>query len=355
MDWLDGIFDDARAAALIGLATGVILGLAARRGRFCTLGAIEDGLYGGDWTRVRMWALALGVAILGTHGAAWAGMIDLGETLYARSAWNPVGSVVGGTLFGYGMAIAGNCGYGALARLGGGDLRSLVIVVVMGIAAYMTIAGPLAGLRVALFPPEDAGPGTITSYPALLERVISLPQAMTVVAIAMALLAWALSDTGFRRSRPHVIWGAAVGIAVVLAWLGTGLVAEQSFDAVRIEGPSFTRPAGETLLFLMTSSGSGLSFGIGSVGGVILGALIGSMSRGHFRWEACDDPGELGRQILGGALMGVGGVLALGCSIGQGLTAFSTLALSAPVVLAAIFAGTALGLRHLIRGFALST
>ncbi len=351
MDWLEG----PEAAALIGLGTGLILGLAARRGRFCTLGAVEDALYASDWSRVRMWALALAVAILGTFLGARLGLIDTTETLYARVAWNPASSIVGGLLFGYGMAIAGNCGYGALARLGGGDLRSLVIVIVMGVAAYMVIGGPLSGLRLALFPPEASAPGAVSSYPDLLARNFHVPAAVTVIAVALGLLAWAMAGAAFRRARAQIIWGGAVGVAIVLGWLGTAYVAQESLGAVRIEAHSFTRPLGETLLFLMTSSASPVSFGIGSVTGVVLGALLGSISKGHFRWEACDDPNELGRQILGGALMGVGGVLALGCSVGQGLTAFSTLALSAPVVLAAIFAGAALGLRHLIRGFALST
>lgn len=350
MDWSDGTL----SAALTGLGTGTILGLAARRGRFCTLGAIEDALYASDWARVRMWALALSIAMFGTYLGAAAGVIDLEKTLYARAGWNPAAAISGGLIFGYGMAIAGNCGYGALARLGGGDLRSLVIVIVMGVAAYMVSGGPLSSLRLAVFPPNPPGADTAMTYTALFETWLSVPSVVTVTVISAALAAWAFANRSFRRSRPHLVWSGAIGIAVVLAWIGTSIAAHESFDAVRVEAHSYTRPMGEMLLYLMVTDGTPVTFGIGSVTGVVLGALIGSISRGHFRWEACDDPGELGRQILGGALMGIGGVLALGCSVGQGLTAFSTLALSAPVVLAAIFAGAALGLRHLIQGFALS-
>lgn len=101
----------------------------------------------------------------------------------------------------------------------------------------------------------------------------------------------------------------------------------------------------------MTSSGGGLSFAVGSVLGVLTGAFLGSLIKGHFRWEACDDPRELRRQILGGFLMGTGGVVALGCTVGQGISAFPTLAVSAPVVTLSIIAGAAIGLRQLVVGF----
>ncbi len=347
MDWADwGVMP-----AALGLVGGLLLGLAARRGRFCTLGAIEDVLYGGSWNRIRMWAVALSVGIAGTFILAEVGAVNLDGTLYARTGWNPFGSIVGGLVFGYGMAIAGNCGYGALARLGGGDLRSLVIVIVMGIAAYLVLAGPLAGLRVMAFPLSDAATNGATGYAHALSGALNVGPIWPAIAIAIALLIWALADADFRQSPDQIGWGAVVGVAVVSGWAGTSFLAEYSFDVIAIESHSFTAPLGETLLYLMTGSSGGVSFGVGSVVGVVLGAVLGSLSKGHFRWEACDDPQELGRQILGGALMGVGGILAVGCSVGQGLTAFATLSYSAPVVLASIVFGAAIGLRQLIRGF----
>jgi hypothetical protein len=128
-----------------------------------------------------------------------------------------------------------------------------------------------------------------------------------------------------------------------LTWLAT-----DTLGAVQVEGPSFTVSTGRTLIWMMTSTSGGLSFSVGSVLGVLGGALAGSLWRGRFRWEACEDPRELGRQVGGAALMGVGGAIALGCSIGQGVTAFATLSWSAPVTLAAITAGALLGLRVLI-------
>ena len=138
--------------ALVGLLGGLVLGLAARLGDFCTLGAVESAVYGKDQTRIRLWGVVLAVAILGTQLGAMAGLIDIGTTFYHRIAWNPAASVVGGLIFGYGMAMAGNCGFGALVRFGGGDLRALVVVVVMGVFGFIAMAGPLAPLRDWLFP-----------------------------------------------------------------------------------------------------------------------------------------------------------------------------------------------------------
>jgi uncharacterized membrane protein YedE/YeeE len=143
-------------AALMGLASGLVLGLAARLGDFCTLGALEAAAYGSDQTRLRLWGIVLAVAILGTQGGAMAGLIDLSATIYHALQWNVLGSIIGGLVFGYGMALAGNCGFGALVRFGGGDMRSLVVVVVMGIFGFIALSGPLAPLRVMLFPQPEA-------------------------------------------------------------------------------------------------------------------------------------------------------------------------------------------------------
>jgi uncharacterized protein len=126
------------------------------------------------------------------------------------------------------------------------------------------------------------------------------------------------------------------------------------FDGLPVVSHSFSAPVGETLLYAMTGSARSASFAVGSVGGVLLGAFIGSMIKGHFRWEACEDPRELRRQIVGAAIMGVGAVIALGCTVGQGLSAFSVLAVSAPVTFLSIFAGAAFGLRQLIEGFSVA-
>ncbi len=346
---LDSLSEGA-LVALIGLAGGILLGLAARLGRFCTLGAIEDLLYQQSDIRMRMWGVAIGTAILGSFALIGAGVLPAAETLYLGQGWYPLASIAGGLMFGYGMALAGSCGFGALARLGGGDLRSFVIVVVMGLAAYVTLSGPLAHLRVWLFPPVAA------ADPAGLAHLIGGAAGVSPVAAGLvcggALMAVALASRALIERPAAIAWSVAVGLAVVSGWAGTAWVAEASLGAVPLSSHTFAAPIGETMLYAMTSSGGGLSFGIGSVAGVWTGAFIGSLIKGHFRWEACEDPRELRRQIFGAALMGVGAVVAVGCTIGQGISAFSLLAYSAPVTFAAIVAGAAFGLRQLIEGFA---
>ncbi len=335
-------------AAVVGLAGGVVLGLAARLGGLCTLGALESAAYGRDQRRLRLWGVMLGVAILGTQFGALAGFIDLGATYYHAISWNPAASIVGGLVFGYGMALAGNCGFGSLVRFGGGDLRALVVVVVMGIFGYVALAGPLAPLRTALFPQPDAdGPQGIVHDLASL----GLPPALVIAVIGVGALIWGLSHAGLRGDRKMIVSGVAAGLAVVWCFAGTTWLSEASLGEITVEGPSFTAPMGRTLIWLMTSTAGGLTFSVGSVLGVLAGAMIGSILRGMFRWEACEDPRELGRQVGGAVLMGIGGVVAMGCSVGQGVTAFAALAWSGPVTLMAIVCGALIGLRQLISGF----
>lgn len=344
------LLGEANTVALIGLLGGIALGLAARIGRFCTLGAIEDVLYGSDDRRMRMWALAIGVAIIGTHVVMALGAFDPAQSEYLDRVWNPAGTIVGGLLFGYGMALSGNCGYGALARLGGGDLRSFIIVIVMGLSAYFVMSGPLAHARVWLFSVEN-GATHPQGLGQLLDAQLAISPVVTGITVGALIFAAGLGSPEMRRSPKFILWGCVVGLAVVSGWIGTFWVANVGFEPEPIETHSFVAPIGDTIFYVMTASGNTLSFSVGSVVGVVIGAAMGSYSKGHFRWEACEDPRELKRQIAGAALMGPGAILAVGCSVGQGISAFSTLAFSAPVAFLAIFLGASFGLRQLITGF----
>lgn len=343
---------DATLVAIFGFIGGLGLGLAARIGRFCTLGAIEDALYGGSDTRLRMWAVALGTAVIGAFGLAAAGWFDPETSFYINNGWNPVAHVAGGLVFGYGMALAGNCGYGVLARVGGGDLRAFVVVLVMAIAAYASISGPLARLRITIFPEGLVGNDGPAGVAHFLAGATGLPVAAIGIAIGMAILAAGLAPARMRQDGTSVFWAIVVGLSIVSGWAGTTLLADRSFGAFPVESHTFSAPLGDTVLYLMLASGMELNFGVGSVAGVLCGAFAGSLRKNHFRWEACEDPRELRRQIVGATLMGVGGAVAVGCSVGQGLSAFSLLAFSAPLTLASIMLGAWLGLRQLIQGFA---
>ena len=336
-------------ASLLGLFGGLALGLAARLGEFCTYGAIESAYVGQDQRRLRMWGVVLGTAILTTYSLDYFGYMDVTSTLYHSITWNPIASILGGLVFGYGMALAGNCGFGALARVGGGDLRSMVVAIFIGISGYFMLSGPLASTRVAVFPTTLAtSPQSIAH---LFQSWTGLPTIVFALAVSVLFFSWGLSNKSLRERPSTIFWGVVAGLSIAVTFWGTFVLNDASFGEVPVEGHTFTAPLGRTILYMMTSSGGGGGFALGSVLGVVGGALIGSTIKGHFRWEACEDPRELGRQVGGACLMGFGGVVALGCSIGQGVTAFATLAYSAPITLAAIYLGAIFGIRHLLAGF----
>jgi len=337
-------------AALLGLVTGLVLGLAARIGEFCTFGAIESAYLGQAPRRARLWGIVLGTAILSMFVLDALGHITISTTIYHTIQRNPLASIFGGLLFGYGMAMAGNCGFGALARAGGGDLRSVVVAMVIGISAFIAISGPLAELRIMVFPTQTAHSPQGIAH--LLSARTGLAPLWFAGVIALGFFTWALAHKPLRSHKTSIFWGIAAGLSITAAFWGTSHLNHISFDAVPVQGHTFTAPVGRSLMYLMTSSGGGIGFPVGSVFGVVIGAFIGSLFKGHFRWEACDDPKELGRQMFGGFCMGIGGVIAVGCSIGQGVSAFSTLAFSGPVTLLAIICGTVLGLKHLLLRFA---
>lgn len=343
--------DDNFLVALIGLATGLLLGLAARIGRFCTMGAIEDALYGASWVRMRMWFLAIGVAVTGVYALTATGHFAPEQSFYLSIRWMPLASVIGGLMFGYGMALAGNCGYGCIARLGGGDIRAFVIVVVMGVSAYAMLHGPFSYLRNRAFPQQDVTTDLPPGIVHLISANTGLPLATLGIFIGLLICIAALLSRPFLEKPSSIFWAGVVGLAITAGWAGSYMVATQGFAAMPVVSHSFSAPVGETLLYTMRASASAPSFAVGSVVGVALGAFAGSLIKGHFRWEACEDPRELRRQILGAAIMGAGAVLAMGCTVGQGISAFSVLSYSAPVTFLSIAVGAALGLRQLIEGF----
>ncbi len=347
----------ATVVALAGGAGGLALGLAARLGRFCTLAAIEDSLYGGDRRRLRMWALAMAVAIVGVGLTGGLGLVDYSNSVYHQLPINVAAWTIGGLLFGVGMAFCGTCAFGTLIRMGGGDLRAFCDFLVLGISAYMAVAGPTALLRQAVLDPL-AAPASFGASRSLIDLAggrTSGYATLVALAVAMLLAGWCLTSRRFRTSRANLSWGVFVGLVIAFGWLMTGWYAADSFEPKPARSFTFSLPLGQVLIYLMTMSGSVITFSIGSTLGVIVGSFIGSLIRREFRWEAADDAREMRRHVVGAFLMGTGGVYAGGCTVGQGLSAVSILAYSAPVVLASIWLGAWLGLTHLMEGSVIGT
>ena len=337
-------------AAIAGFAGGLVLGFAARWGNFCSLGAIEDALYSGDTNRLRCWGLAIAIAIASTFALDLLGVVQITESIYLAQPANLIATLSGGLLFGLGMSLVGTCGHGTLARIGGGDLKSIVTFLVMGITAYATMSGLTAYLRVAIF----ESPASVENHTPLtgIAHLVAAGSGLPITLIACMAAATLIGVVVWQHelSRRTLITGVLVGLTISWGWFATGRLATDPFDPYPLTSYTFAAPLGESIIYVMTMTGATLKFGIGATAGVISGAAITSLWLGQFRWEACDDAREMRRQIAGGVLMGFGSVTALGCTIGQGLSAASTLALSAPVALLGIFCGAWLGLQWLIDG-----
>lgn len=337
-------------AALCGLAGGAVLGFAARWGRFCTLGAIEDRVLAGNSLRLRMWGLAIAVGALVTYGLHGSGLLDISQTFYLSAPTTLIATLVGSLVFGFGMSLVGTCGFGTLARIGGGDLKSIVTFLVMGITAYATLGGAGAYLRLGLGVPEKNNHPNDAGFAFSIERLTGVPASIVGICLAVLLAGICLSSKALRQNVRFMLTAALVGLTIAFGWFVTGVLAFDPFEAYPLESFTFSAPLGETLIYVMTMTGASLKFGIGAVAGVITGAAITTLVQRHFRWEVCDDAREMRRQMLGGMLMGFGGVTALGCTVGQGLTAASTFAYSAPIALVGMYLGAWIGLHALVHG-----
>jgi uncharacterized membrane protein YedE/YeeE len=335
--------------AALGFTAGLGLGFVARKGRFCTLGAIEDAVYAEDFRRIRTWVLAAATAIAATHVLIALTDIDLSRSIYVSPRVELGGIVLGGFLFGIGMALVGTCGFGTLLRLGGGDLKALVTFLVLGIAAFMAMRGLTGLARVRLFDPLSVDLAPLPSQ--RLADVLRLPPGSHVVlaaAVAATGAAWALTDRRFRDSRKLVATGIGIGALVAAGWWITGDAGFDPFAERRVESFTFVAPVGDTLVYAMFASGTRIDFPVGSVLGVVAGAFIAARSAQEFRWEAPDDAREMKRHLFGAFLMGSGGIAALGCTIGQGVTGVSTLSVGSFLAIASILAGARCGLYWLV-------
>ncbi|WP_326543310.1 YeeE/YedE family protein [Pseudorhodoferax sp.] len=344
-------------------ALSVAFGAIVQRTHFCTMGAISDIVSMGDWTRMRQWALAAGVAVLGFAALVFFGQIDPAKTLYASNRWLWLSALVGGAMFGFGMVLASGCGSKTLVRIGGGSLKALVVFVVMAVAAFATLRGITAVVRVGTVDQVAATLPTQAALPSMLAPVLGWSLAATSLSLGLGLggllVAWALVGREFIRGE-NLLAGLGIGAVLVAMWWVSGHLGhvaehpdtlEEAFLASqsgRIESFSFVAPFAYTLDWLMFFSDKSkvLRLGTVSVAGVVGGSLAAALASRSFRWEGFGGTEDVANHLLGAVLMGVGGITALGCTVGQGLSGLSTLSLTSFVALAAIFGGAVLALRY---------
>jgi uncharacterized protein len=352
-----------------GFAIAFAFGWVAARSNFCTMGAVSDIVNMQHWGRMRLWLLAVAVAMVGTTALSYLGLVDLTKSVAQRPNLPWLSLLVGGLIFGVGMTLAGGCANKNLIRAGEGSVRAWVVLVFLGLSSYMTLKGVFGLWRVRLLDPvrvdlAEAG-WSDQSLGTLLARATGMaPKTALLVAaglVVLALLVFVLKDARFRRNLSQVLSGVAIGALVVAGWYVSGYLGfgenpdtlENVYFATNtrtLESLSFVAPLAYSLelLMLWTDASLRLTFGIASVLGILAGSAAFALAKGKFRWEGFAGLQDLRRHLLGAVMMGFGGVTALGCTVGQGLTGLSTLALGSFLAVAGILAGSVATLRYLL-------
>ncbi len=343
-------------------AAAAVFGFIAQRTHFCTMGAVSDIVNMGSWTRMRMWAAAVAVAMIGFHTLTWMGWIDPAQTIYAGSRVVWLSALLGGTLFGVGMVLASGCGSKTLIRIGGGSLKALTVFFVMGFAAYATLSGVFAVLRVNTVDTVAFDMPGGAALPAWLSQVTGLGVGQTGLGLSLAvggvLLAWSLSSRDF-RTPGNLLGGIGLGLTVTAMWWISGrlgFVAEHpetlesvylATDSGRMESFSFTAPMAyaQDWLIRFSDTSNLLTIGVVAVGGVVLGSFLQALLDRSFQWEGFRGTQDTALHLGGATLMGVGGVTALGCTVGQGLSGLSTLSVTSFIAVTGIVSGAVIGLR----------
>ena len=354
-----------QAALVVGLAFALafVFGAVAYRVSFCTMGSITDIVNFGDWRRMRMWLLAIAVAIAGTALLQSAGLIDTARTIYTGAKVPWLSHLVGGFLFGFGMTLASGCGSKTLIRAGAGNLKSLIVMVFLAAAAYMTLKGVFAPWRANGLDTLRWDVGAPTSdLPALATAagLAAAVQPWLPLIVAGALAVFIFANRDFRTTPELIVGGLVIGAVIVGGWYVSGHLGyvaedpqtlEEKFlatDSGRMESYSFVAPTAYLLelLLLWTDQSRLLTFGIAGVLGMMAGSAAIALATRTFRWEGFASVEDVGNHVVGAILMGFGGVTALGCTIGQGLTGVSTLAVGSLLTFASIVAGSVVAVRY---------
>lgn len=352
-----------RQVLAAAFALAVIFGALCQRTRFCTMGAISDVYTMGDWRRARLWMAASGAAMLGFQALAASGAIDPAASIYAgpRLLW--LSALCGGALFGFGMVLGSGCISRNLVRLGGGNLKSLVVLLVAAIAAGATLRGITAVARVGtvekVFVELPAGQPLPTLAAHLLGGSATLWAWGLAGALGVLLLVLALRG---REDRPWLALAIGGGVAAVITalwWVSghLGFLPEDprtlepvylATNSRRMESLSTIAPVAYAVdwLLMFSDQSKTLTLGIATVGGIVVGAALMAWREGSFRWEGFANVGDLGHHLVGAVCMGVGGIVAMGCTVGQGITGVSTLSVGSFLAVGAMVAGAWAGLRY---------
>ena len=345
---------------------GLLFGATAQRTHFCTMGAIADIVYMGNWTRMRQWLLAMAVAIIGTSMLAACGIIDPAKSLYTAMRLNWLSHLVGGACFGIGMVLASGCGNKTLVRIGAGNLKSMIVFIVVGLSAFMTLKGILAIPRTTLLDNHFITLATRQDLPSIAAATgAALPSMQLLIGggVAVLLLLFVLAGREFRARESIMVnlWaGVGVGAIIVAAWFVSGSIGHVAEDpntlqeafvttsSGRMESFSFVAPFAYTLDLLMmwTDVSKAVGFGIAASLGVVAGSFLMAIATGAFRWEGFGNVEDVGNHLGGAVLMGFGGITALGCTIGQGLSGISVLSLGSLLTVAGIVAGALVATRY---------
>ncbi|MCU0870013.1 MAG: YeeE/YedE family protein [Burkholderiales bacterium] len=353
---------------LAGAVLGAVFGAITQRTGLCSMGGIADAVGFGDTQRLRTWGVATAVAVLGTQALAATRGVDLGASLYTGARWTWLSHALGGAAFGVGMTLASGCGSRNAVRLGAGSLKALVVLLVLGLSAWMTLKGALAPLRVHGLDTVAVELGRAQDLPTLFAGAAGPPSVAWRLGLAVAfgggLLALCLGTRIHRPPTGHLVGAAIVGLVIAGGWWVTGdlgFVAEHpdtlapawvATQSHRPESFTFVAPVvgGLELALLWTDASLHPTFGVATLVGTVAGAAVMARVDGSFHWQGFADAGDLARHLAGGALMGFGGVCALGCTTGQGLAGLSTLALGAFETVAAIAVGCVVTLKAIERG-----
>lgn len=321
------------AAAILGL----IFGALAESSQLCLLGGMRDAREGKSQRRLAAYAIAVLAALASTQALVAAGLLDLSASVYLATATALPAVVIGGLLFGFGAALTRGCAGRLTVLAATGNLRAFTVIVVLGLVAYATMRGILAPVRL---PIEDL------AKPAKAYADIGALGGDTgryvIAAIATVAALALLRRAGWKFG----IAALAIGVTVALGWYASAALGDDGFDKLQPWSAAFVAPLGNALQYLLTFTGSKINFGIAFAGGVLAGAFLSALAGGRLKLQSFENPRQTLRYVAGAALMGFGGVLALGCTTGQGMSGVATLAPASIVALTAIATGMWAGLLY---------